>query len=42
MMEFIIGIFLGMVLLYLFSKYYCFKNREEWEKFKKNYEIKWQ
>ncbi len=37
MIEFIIGIGLGMILIWITSKYYCFKKREEWNKFK----IKW-
>lgn len=27
----------GMAILWLASKIYCFKNKEEWEKFKKQY-----
>ena len=38
MIEFIIGLIIGMVLIYLLSKYICFKNQKEWKGFKR----KWQ
>lgn len=37
MIKILIAFVLGMVALYLFSKFYCFKNSEEWERFKKKY-----
>ena len=34
MKELIFGIIIGMVLIYLVSKFFCFKNQKEWNKFK--------
>lgn len=38
----ILGIIIGMCLIWLASKYYCFNNPKEWNKFKKEYSKKWQ
>lgn len=37
MIELIMGLGIGITLLWFASKYYCFKNKKEWNKFK----IKW-
>ncbi len=40
MKELLIGILIGMVLIYLISKFICFKNPKEWNRFKKKWQQK--
>lgn len=36
-----IGIVIGVIGLWALSKFYCFKNSEEWKKFKNDYSLRW-
>ena len=37
MIELLVGIGIGICLLWFFSKLYCFKNKNGWNNFKVNY-----
>jgi len=37
MIEFIIGIGCGILFIWILSKYYCFQNKIEWNKFKRKW-----
>lgn len=37
----LVGIVIGAIGLWLLSKFFCFRNSEEWEKFKDDYALRW-
>ena len=37
LMSDVIAFSIGIITLWLLSKWYCFKNKKEWNKFKKQY-----